>query len=88
MADPEAHAAALSPPYAPYLEYSATEQRDEVHWVPEYSRRARGFSLYAALGSLGREGIRAMVERCCEMAREIAADRPRRPTSRCSTASC
>jgi glutamate/tyrosine decarboxylase-like PLP-dependent enzyme len=41
-------------------------------WVPEYSRRARGFTSYAALRSLGRSGVREMVEQCCAVARRIA----------------
>jgi len=73
VADPMALAAAMSPPNAPYLQYTASGQRDEEQWVPEYSRRARGFTLYAAIRSLGRQGIREMVERCCEVAREIAS---------------
>jgi glutamate/tyrosine decarboxylase-like PLP-dependent enzyme len=72
VAHPAAHAAAMAPPHAPYLQYSSTEQRDEEHWVPEFSRRARGFTIYAAIRSLGRVGIRAMIERCCAVAREIA----------------
>ncbi len=74
VADPMAHAAAMSPPNAPYLQYTGSGQRDEEHWVPEFSRRARGFALYAAIRSLGRDGIRAIVERCCAVAREIAAE--------------
>ncbi len=70
---PLAHAAAMSPPHADYLEYSATQQRDQVHWVPEYSRRARGFAAYAALRSLGRSGVAEIVERCCSAAAQIAA---------------
>ena len=73
VADSVAHASAMSPPNAPYLQYTGTGQRDQEHWVPEFSRRARGFALYAAIRSLGREGIRAIVERCCSAAREIAA---------------
>ncbi len=73
VADPVAHASAMSPPNAPYLQYTGTGQRDQEHWVPEFSRRARGFALYAAIRSLGREGIQAIVERCCSAAREIAA---------------
>ena len=78
VAHPTAHDAALSPPHGAYLEYSPTQERDEVHWVPEFSRRARGFAVYAALRSLGRSGVQAMVERCCEiatvMAGRLAAD--------------
>jgi glutamate/tyrosine decarboxylase-like PLP-dependent enzyme len=53
--------------------------RDELDWVPEFSRRARGFAVYAALRSLGRSGVRELVERCCACARrfaELASDVP------------
>ena len=40
--------------------------RDEIDWNPEFSRRARGFALYAALRELGRSGLGALVDRCCE----------------------
>jgi glutamate/tyrosine decarboxylase-like PLP-dependent enzyme len=40
--------------------------RDEIDWGPEFSRRARGFALYAALRELGRSGLGALVDRCCE----------------------
>jgi len=73
VAQPAAHAAALSLPRAAYLHYATTARRDEVDWVPELSRRARGFAIYAALRTLGRAGVRAMVERACFVARRIAA---------------
>ncbi|MDQ6682724.1 MAG: pyridoxal-dependent decarboxylase [Chloroflexota bacterium] len=73
VARAEDHANAMSPPHAPYLEYTARQQRDEVHWVPEFSRRARGFPIYAALRTLGRDGVQQLVERCCALARRIAA---------------
>ena len=46
--------------------------RDQVDWVPEFSRRARGFAVYAALRSLGRTGIAELVDRCCAYARRFA----------------
>ena len=46
--------------------------RDNYNWVPESSRRARGFAVYAALRSLGRDGIAGLVERCCALARRMA----------------
>ena len=67
--DPEAHRAAMAI-VAPYLMRS--EQRENWEYVMDSSRRARGFALYAAIRSLGRDGIRALVERCCELARRIA----------------
>ena len=39
---------------------------------PEFSRRARGFAVYAALRSLGRSGVAELVERCCAHARRFA----------------
>ena len=38
--------------------------RDQIDWNPEWSRRARGFPVYAALRELGRTGLSALVERC------------------------
>jgi glutamate/tyrosine decarboxylase-like PLP-dependent enzyme len=69
--DPIDHAGALSPPGAAYIVYGAVE-RDEFRWVPEYSRRARGFATYAALRSLGRDGVSEMIERCCRLATRMA----------------
>ena len=50
-----------------------TTQREQIDWNPEHSRRARGFTVYAAIRSLGRAGIVEMVERCCRHARRFAA---------------
>ena len=69
--DPMAHAAALSPPGAAYIVYGESE-RDPFRWVPEYSRRGRGFATYAALRSLGRDGVSEMIERCCRLATRMA----------------
>ncbi len=46
--------------------------RDQVDWVPEFSRRARGFAVYASLRSLGRSGLAELVERTCACARRFA----------------
>ena len=40
--------------------------------VPESSRRARGFAVWAALRELGRDGVAELVERCCSHARRFA----------------
>jgi glutamate/tyrosine decarboxylase-like PLP-dependent enzyme len=45
---------------------------DAVDWTPEFSRRARGVPVYATLRALGRDGVRALVERCCAHARRFA----------------
>ena len=46
--------------------------RDALEWNPEFSRRARGFPVYAAIRSLGRSGVAELVERCCAHARRFA----------------
>lgn len=50
-----------------YLLYS--EQRDGMLYTPEMSRRARGIELWAALRSLGKAGVDALVTNLCEHAR-------------------
>ena len=40
--------------------------------VPEFSRSARGVEVWAALHSLGREGLQDMIERCCRHTRTLA----------------
>jgi glutamate/tyrosine decarboxylase-like PLP-dependent enzyme len=42
---------------------------DPMEFVPEFSRRARGFAVWAALRSMGREGVAALGERLCANAR-------------------
>lgn len=46
--------------------YIAAEKsaRDQIDWNPEWSRRARGFPIYAALRELGKEGVESLVDRC------------------------
>ncbi|MBI1238139.1 MAG: aminotransferase class V-fold PLP-dependent enzyme [Alphaproteobacteria bacterium] len=46
--------------------------RNPVDYVPELSRRARGFATWAMVKALGRAGIAAMVERHCALARRFA----------------
>jgi glutamate/tyrosine decarboxylase-like PLP-dependent enzyme len=48
------------------------EGRSPSDWVPESSRRARGFAVWAALRSLGRRGVEELVDRCCAHARLFA----------------
>ena len=43
-------------------------ERDPMEYVPEMSRRARGFPIYAALRSLGRAGFATLIERNCDIA--------------------
>jgi glutamate/tyrosine decarboxylase-like PLP-dependent enzyme len=70
--DPEALRGAMGIS-APYLT-AASEARDSYQYVPESSRRARGFVLYAALRSLGRRGVAELVERCSALARLMATE--------------
>jgi glutamate/tyrosine decarboxylase-like PLP-dependent enzyme len=70
-AHPESHSAAFTA-RAAYLIFD-DEKREQLDWNPEHSRRARGFAVYAAIRSLGRAGIAAMVERTCAHARTFAA---------------
>jgi glutamate/tyrosine decarboxylase-like PLP-dependent enzyme len=78
--DRTAHAAAMSSfagaEYIPQLEHG---ERQEAEWVPEFSRRARGFAIYAALRELGRDGVAELVERCCGCARLMAEELARDP---------
>jgi len=72
-AHPESHRAAMTVT-ASYLiqDEGSRRVRDAVDWVPEFSRRARGFAVYAALRSLGRSGLVELVERCCDAAARFA----------------
>jgi glutamate/tyrosine decarboxylase-like PLP-dependent enzyme len=67
--DAAAHRAALtlSTSYLP----AGGAARDQIDWNPEFSRRARGFAIYAALRELGREGLADLVERTCRHAQAL-----------------
>ncbi|AET70169.1 PLP-dependent enzyme, glutamate decarboxylase [Desulfosporosinus orientis DSM 765] len=65
----EAHKASMSL-RASYLTH-ADEARDQFDWNPEWSRRGRGVSTYAAIRQLGTEGIANLVERCCKYAHDL-----------------
>jgi glutamate/tyrosine decarboxylase-like PLP-dependent enzyme len=41
------------------------DARDQIDWSPEWSRRARGVPVYAALKQLGAAGVEDLVDRCC-----------------------
>ena len=78
VADRAAHHAAMTVTGS-YLVSSEGVARDGFDWVPESSRRARGVPVYAALRSLGRSGVAAMIERCCALARRAAERLGERP---------
>jgi glutamate/tyrosine decarboxylase-like PLP-dependent enzyme len=71
VADRAAHRAAMtsSSPYIPPHEEGIPWGFD---WNPEFSRRARGVPVYAALRTLGRNGVAEMIDRCCDNARSMA----------------
>jgi glutamate/tyrosine decarboxylase-like PLP-dependent enzyme len=71
-AHPEAHAAAMSFTAAYLTGHGQRELRTPADFVPESSRRARGFATWAALRELGRDGVAALVDRCCAHARRFA----------------
>ena len=71
-ADPEAHRAAMTVSASYLIQDDTRAVRDQVDWVPEFSRRARGFAVYAALPSLGRSGLAELVERTCDCALRFA----------------
>jgi glutamate/tyrosine decarboxylase-like PLP-dependent enzyme len=69
---PAAHRVALGA-HAAYLIESGDGPPDPVELVPEFSRRARGVPVYAAIRSLGRNGVTELVDGCCRRAEEYAA---------------
>jgi glutamate/tyrosine decarboxylase-like PLP-dependent enzyme len=70
-AHPEAHQAALTMP-AHYIQMTPGV-REPRAFTPDESRRARAIPLYAALATLGRDGVRDLVDRCCALAGRMAA---------------
>jgi glutamate/tyrosine decarboxylase-like PLP-dependent enzyme len=78
--DRTAHAAAMNSfAGAEYIPQPQHDERYQAEWVPEFSRRARGFAVYAALRELGRRGVAELVERCCSCARLMAKELARDP---------
>jgi glutamate/tyrosine decarboxylase-like PLP-dependent enzyme len=57
---------------AAYLQQTQGAERDNFDWAPEFSRRARGVTVYAALRALGRKGIADIIDRSCARARQMA----------------
>jgi glutamate/tyrosine decarboxylase-like PLP-dependent enzyme len=64
---------------AAYLLRGADSPADPFELVPEMSRRARGVPVWAALRSLGRPGVVALVERLADTARALADGLSRLP---------
>lgn len=57
---------------ASYLSQTPGDGRNPTEYNPELSRRARGFSAWAIIQSLGRAGIRDIVSRHCAAAADLA----------------
>jgi len=57
---------------ASYLPNVAADERNPSHYVPELSRRARGFPAWAMIRALGRQGIAQLVGHHCRIARRMA----------------
>ncbi len=68
---PKAHRRAMTNS-ADYLNVSKTDGRNPTHYGPELSRRARGFTVWAVLQAMGREGIAQLVEDSCRNTQHLA----------------
>jgi glutamate/tyrosine decarboxylase-like PLP-dependent enzyme len=66
--DPETLRAAMAAS-ASYLPGAATEA---MGMTPQSSQRARGIEVWAALATLGRDGVAELVDRSCRLARRFA----------------
>lgn len=71
-AHPGSHRAAMTATAGYLVQGGPGEPRDAMDWTPAFSRRARGFAVYAALRSLGQQGVTELVERTCAHARTFA----------------
>ena len=71
VADASAQRAAMTSS-SDYIPTHADDVPWGLDWVPEFSRRGRGVSVYAALRSLGRDGLTRLVDDCCDHAVRIS----------------
>ena len=69
VADPRALRSAMEAAAA-YLPEDAT--LEPMHVTPQSSQRARGAEVWAVLAALGRDGVAALVDRTCALARRFA----------------
>jgi glutamate/tyrosine decarboxylase-like PLP-dependent enzyme len=70
--DRDAHQASMSVRADYLVQADSGGPRDQLDFNPEFSRRARGFPVYAAVRALGRSGVAELIERCCAHARRFA----------------
>ncbi len=71
VADSSAHRAAMTSTSA-YIPDHGMDLPWGVDWTPEFSRRARGVPVYAALRSLGRTGLGKLIDGSCDQAERMA----------------
>ncbi len=57
---------------AAYYPPDADAKRQPMQWGPESSRRARVVEIWAALRSLGKQGVADLIDRCCQHAATFA----------------
>jgi glutamate/tyrosine decarboxylase-like PLP-dependent enzyme len=69
VTDQEAHRASMTV-NASYITHEGGA-RNPIDWTPEWSRRGRGFAVYAAIKELGRAGLEALIDRSCAHAKAI-----------------
>ena len=48
--------------------------REPNHHTPEFSKRARGLEIWAALKHLGKDGLSEMIDRTCNHAKHFASE--------------
>jgi glutamate/tyrosine decarboxylase-like PLP-dependent enzyme len=71
VADSDSHRAAMTSQSA-YIPSHDDDIPWGFDWNPEFSRRARGVPVYAALRSLGREGLADLIDGSCDHAKRLA----------------
>ncbi|HEV7999331.1 MAG TPA: pyridoxal-dependent decarboxylase [Planctomycetaceae bacterium] len=67
--DRDAHRASMTVS-ADYITVEG-QARNEIDWNPEWSRRSRGFTVYAAIKELGRQGLEELIDSSCAHAKAI-----------------
>ena len=68
----DAHCRAMATT-AGYLNENPEDGRNPTYFVPEISRRARGFTVWAVLQSMGRDGVARIVEQNCANATALSS---------------
>jgi len=77
IADAKAHRNAMSYE-ASYISHN-DQVREQKDWNPDWSRRGRGFAAYAAMRQLGRSGVAALIDNCCDAAHALVTGIARLP---------